>query len=396
MYRSASKVRWRSAAAISVSVGLLWAGAALAQLPVHHYEYVFPDGNIYVYDIDNRFALAKHINVPTHAGVRGAVASAITGRLYVSYGSDALGGWMLAYDLRHDVVLWQQHYSFGIDSPSVTPDGKWIYMPDGELSNNGFWELLDASTGGFLGSIKSNGLGPHNTVVPPKGAHVYMGPRFSNYLAEASTSSNKVLKEIGPVLQGVRPFVINGPETFAFITTTRYLGFQVGNITTGKIIYTVPVRGFRTLGGQSSALTHGISLSPTGKELYLIDSVNNYVHVFDVTPLPGASPRQIADIRLRGTLYGVKPNCAYDCLREGWLHHSGDGRYVFVGDAGDVISTASRSSIAMLPAMTDSRVEIEIDFQGGSPVSAMNNRASGDLPGWRVLSCSPTCAHRFR
>src|SRR6202040_1508722 len=39
--------------------------------PVQHYEYVFPDGNIYVYDIDNSFNLIKQISVPTDAGTRG-------------------------------------------------------------------------------------------------------------------------------------------------------------------------------------------------------------------------------------------------------------------------------------------------------------------------------------
>jgi hypothetical protein len=46
---------------------------------MHHYEYVFPDNSIYVYDMDNRGALVKHVSVPTSAGVRGAAASAVTG-----------------------------------------------------------------------------------------------------------------------------------------------------------------------------------------------------------------------------------------------------------------------------------------------------------------------------
>src|SRR6516162_8436055 len=60
------------------------AGATL----LHHYEYVFPDSSIYVYDMDNRGALVKHVNVPTSAGVRGTVASAASGMLYISFGSD--------------------------------------------------------------------------------------------------------------------------------------------------------------------------------------------------------------------------------------------------------------------------------------------------------------------
>ena len=70
-----------------------------------HYEYVFPDGNLYVYDMDNRFRPVKHLSIPTGAGVRGAVASEATGRLYVSHWSDYAHGSILAYDLEGDAVL---------------------------------------------------------------------------------------------------------------------------------------------------------------------------------------------------------------------------------------------------------------------------------------------------
>jgi DNA-binding beta-propeller fold protein YncE len=344
--------------------------------PIHHYEYVFPDGDIYVYDADNRFRLTKHVVVPTFLGVRGAAASSVTGILYLSYGSDGTGGggWLLAYDLRKDIVLWEKHYVFGVDSMSVSPDGKTIYMPTGELTLGGVWKVLDAKTGAVIGSIHTDGIGPHNTEGSSDSLYVYLGPRFSDYLVMASTVSRKVIKQIGPVENGVRPFEVNAANTLAFITTSGFLGFQVGDIKTAKIIYTVPVRGFPTTGAGSPNPSHGISLSPNGKEIYLIDRISSYVHVFDVSGLPRSSPKQIASIRLLGPISGLKPGCAYDCYREGWLHHSRDGRYVFVGDSGDVIDTSSRTTVARLPAMADSRVEIEIDFQGITPVWAMNDR----------------------
>ncbi len=344
---------------------------------VRHYEYVFPDGNIYVYDIDNGFNLIKQISVPTLVGVRGSVASAATGVLYLSYGTDAgSGGSMLAYDLRSDTVLWQQTYPFGIDSMSITPDGKRIYMPVGELAPVGIWQVLNAANGAVIGSIDTEGAGPHNTLISKNGAHVYMGPRASNYLVKATTSPNAVSQKIGPVLDGVRPFTINASETLAFITTSRFLGLQVADVGSGKIIYTTQVVGFPTSGGVGSAFSHGISLSPNGTELYLIDSISSYVHVFDVSGVPSMPPKQVADIPLVGPLSGDEVGCAYDCLRDGWLHHSRDGRYVFVGDSGDVIDTTLRKSVATLPAMANSRKEIEIDFQDDVPVWAMNNRSS--------------------
>jgi hypothetical protein len=348
---------------------------------MHHYEYVFPDNSIYVYDIDNRGALVKHVSVPTSTGVRGAAASAVTGMLYISYGSNrGCGGSLLKYNLMTDEVVWVKHYPFGVDSMSISPDGNTIYMPTGESASGGIWEVIDAKSGNVTASIDSGGIGPHNTVVSPDGSRVYLGPRYTNYLVVASTRNNRVIRKIGPVggIGGIRPFTINGAQNLAFTTLSGFLGFQVGDISTGSILYTVPVQGFPTKGGAPSAPSHGISLSPDEKEVYLIDSISNYVHVFDVTGLPGSAPRQVADIQLLGKMSHSESPCAYNCLKYGWLHHSRDGRYVFVGDSGDVIDTTLRKRAMTLPALANSRTEIEIDFEGGAPLPtwAMNNRSS--------------------
>jgi hypothetical protein len=344
---------------------------------VHHYEYVFPDGNLYVYDIDNNFSLVKHLNLPTGTGTRGAVASAATGILYVSYGSDnTTGGSMLAYDLGNDAVLWTRHYPFGIDSMSVSPDGSTIYMPTGELTNGGIWEVLNAANGKVIRTINSGGTGPHNTVVSLDGSKVFMGPRYSNYLVMAKTATDAVSGRFGPIKSGVRPFTINSNSTLAFITTSGFLGFSVADLSTGRMLATTPVHGFPATGGAASAPSHGISLSPDETQIYLIDSINSYVQVFDVSGLPASPPKQVADIALQGKISGNEHGCAYDCLKDGWLHHSHDGRYVFVGDSGDVIDTGLRRTVATLPAMINSRKEIEIDMQNGKVVWAMNNRSS--------------------
>ena len=343
----------------------------------HHYEYVLPDANLYVYDMNGQFSLVKHMSLPTGAGVRGLVASAATGRLYISYGSDnTTGGSLLAYDLRQDAVLWARKYRFGIDSMSISPDGTKIYMPTGELTAGGIWKIIDAITGNVIGAIDSGGRGPHNTVVGRGGTYIFMGPRASNYLVMADAATNAIFRQIGPVLNGVRPFTINGRSSLAFITTTGFLGFYVADTNSGQVLYTVPVTGFPTTGGAASAPSHGISLSPDEKEIYLIDSINSYVHVFDVSGLPGTPPNQVADIALTGQLSGDEFGCAYDCLKDGWLHHSRNGRFVFVGDSGDVIDTKLRKTIAILPAMANTRKEIEIDREYGVALWGMRNRSS--------------------
>ncbi len=190
-----------------------------------------------------------------------------------------------------------------------------------------------------------------------------MGPGRSNYLFVADVKTHALLATVGPVSEGVRPFTINGKATYAFMTTSNYLGFYVGDMGSGQILFQVPVPGFTS---SSPSMCHGISLSPDEKELYLIDWGNNYVHVFDPTGLPATAPKDIADIALQTPM-----------TSEGWLYHTRDGRYVIVGDCGDVIDTATRKIVGNLPALLQTRIFNEVDFQNGQVVFAARARNPG-------------------
>jgi DNA-binding beta-propeller fold protein YncE len=149
---------------------------------VHHYEYVFPDGAMYVYDMDAGQRLVQRVDLPMAKGIRGVVASPPTHTLYISYGGDggANGnGSMLAYDLVAQRVLWTRSYASGIDSMAISPDGLRIYMPTGELDQSGVWDVLDASNGNLIATIHG-GSGAHNTVMSLDGRHVYLGGREHN------------------------------------------------------------------------------------------------------------------------------------------------------------------------------------------------------------------------
>jgi len=347
-----------------------------------HYEYVFPDGSFSVYDMDNGHRLVKSTTLSQAQGIRGVVAHAATHSLYVSYGGDGNGQngtpSMLKYDLLADAVVWTHTYAIGIDSMSISPDGKLIYMPSGELTSGGTWYVINAGSGDVVGSI-AGPSGPHNTIVSLAGARVYLGGRADNNLAVADTSTNQVVERIGPLQSSVRPFTVNGRETVAYIAVTGLRGFQVGDLTTGKVLYTVTFTGPNVsppCGSTCpSAPSHGISLSPDEREVYVIDWPD-YVHVFDVSGVPGNAPRQVADIKLSPSMNHNESPCLYDCLADGWLQHSRDGRFVYVGDQGDVIDTATRQAATNLSTLYNTRKMIEIDWANGVPVFAATARAS--------------------
>jgi DNA-binding beta-propeller fold protein YncE len=359
---------------------LLHSAGAPGAAGFHRYEYVFPDREIVVYDIDHGHRLVARWSVPDAHGIRGVAVSPLTRMLYLSVGGNggASGtGALIAYDLLGNRLLWKRSFPTGTDSPAITPDGRTLYLPTGERTNDDVWYVVDAPTGHVRTEIHA-GPGPHNTIVSPDGRLVYLGPRNSKYLYVASTRTDHLVRRIGPLLPGVRPFTINGAQTLAYTTATGFLGFQVSSIRTGRVLYTVPIRGFRQ-GRSLGTPSHGITLSPDSRQLYVIDVPNSYVHLFDVSGVPRRPPRHVADIRLIHRMVGKEQPCGGDCGRAGWLQSSLDGRYVYVGDSGDVIDTRTRRVSGFLPALRDSRYQLELDWRGDVPVRTSSRSGVGRL-----------------
>jgi DNA-binding beta-propeller fold protein YncE len=349
-----------------------------------------------VYAMDRGFALVAHQSLPTGGGTRGVAVDPRGHSLFLSYGPDGgSGGELLKYDLVANQVVWSRSYPHGIDSFALTPDGTTIYMPDGELTDDGRWYEVRASDGSETGKVIDTGVGtgdngPHNTVVSLDGRYVYLGDR--NYYGTSSrgnqfyqydrTSGN--LKAIGPFRSGIRPFTVNRANTLAYTAITGFLGFQVGDLnpgspTYGRVLATVPIArpaGASCPNGGASTPSHGVSFAPDEAELYVLDFPCNLVHVFDVRGAHARAPVQVADIAV--TPFNLQEHpCAYDCLGDGWLLHSLDGKYVMVGDSGDVLSTATRSRVATLDALHNSRKFIEIDWRGGLPIATTTRHGLG-------------------
>jgi WD40 repeat protein len=353
----------------------------VASAAVAHLEYVLQDGVTSVYDMDHEFKLVKTITLPqTKAEVRGVTVAPSTHLMFIPYGGDGGGngnGSVLAFDLITEKVVWDVKLNTGIDSGQVSPDGKRLYIPTGENTPSGIWNILNAANGALVGTIQG-GSGAHNTVVSNNGRYVYLGGREYNYL-DVYDTTNGTVRGIGPLVSTVRPFTVNGSNTLAFTTATEFDGFQVSSITGGKPLFTVSF-GVVPKGFAFSGPSHGISLSPDEKQLYVIDSPNKKVRVYDVSRVAeGVAPTQLAAIAVAG-LSGTETPCAYDCGRGGWLQRSVDGRLVYVGDSGEVIETATRKVLTTLPTLLNTKKSLEVDWSGGVPVATSNRTGVGEVP----------------
>lgn len=351
--------------------GVAFASPSRAPSRVAHYEYVASTGALYVYNVDKLPSLVGRFPLPGVGEVRGIGASAATGMLYISYGGFPNGaGHLLAFSLYRRKIVYSRAYPFGIDSFDITHDGQLIFMPAGENTSGDTWHVLAATTGSVVGTIAA-GSAPHDTVVGVNGQHVFLGGARASYLYEAdATRQWKIVGRIGPLVpatvRGIRPFTLNAQDTLAFTTGDRYLGFQVSDIATGRVLYTVPVPGF-TMPPTYTGLeaSHGIGLSPDQRYLWLLDEPNHAVHEFDISGLPRKAAVLVATVHVSG-----QPD---------WLNLSRDGRYLFVGNSGNVIDTTTRSTVAMIGALTYSRYNIEVDWSGTRVCAAYPRESLGYL-----------------
>jgi len=346
-----------------------------AMTGTHHYFYDFPNGYMNVYDMDNNFALVQSVQLPT-TNVRGVVFDPNSGMLYFSNGGNGGGngnGGLIKYNLVTQQVVYNVSYNFGVDSMAITPDGKTIFMPDGSMSSDGTWHIIDTANGQVTGTLlTTSGLAPHDTDMSANGQYVYMEGVDNTYIWVANTATDQIVQKVGPFAGRARPFVVNQSGTLVYTTENGLIGFGVGNLQTGQVLYNVSAPGFNLPPGFDKVNvtpSHGISLSPDGKTVYVIDVPNSYVHVFDVSGLPSTAPTMTASIPI-SPVTGSEPNCHIDCTREGWLEQSLDGHYLFVGNSGSIIDTTTNKVVANLATLDDTRMFLEIDWVNGVPVNS--------------------------
>lgn len=280
--------------------------------------------------------------------VKGVAANASTRRIYVTTTQT-----LTCLDLVTEKILWEKRYEGGCDRLALSPDGRTIYLPSLE---NAHWFVLDARDGRILKRLEPNS-GAHNTIYGLDGRHAYLAGLKSPWLRVTDTRSHSILREVGPFSDMVRPFTVNRAGTLCFVNVNKLLGFEVGDLTTGKALHRVEVAGFQPGPTKRHGCpSHGVGLTPDERELWLTDAHNRRLHVFEATVMP---PRLLTSIPLRD--------------EPGWVTFSLDGRHAYPS-TGDIIDTASKKVVAGLRDEAGRELQsekmVEIVFRRDRPVRA--------------------------
>jgi DNA-binding beta-propeller fold protein YncE len=329
----------------------------------------FGGHGVLVFDVDDHFKFVRRIAAAgldaksKPMNVKGICASSATGRLYVSTLRT-----LTCFDLTTDKITWERPYPGGCDRMSITPDGKTIYTPTLE---GAYWNVIDGKDGDVVAKITPES-GAHNTVVGLDGRFAYLAGLRSPLLDVVDTATNKTVRQVGPFSKPIRPFTVNGAQTLAFCCVNDLLGFEIGDLKTGKVLHRVEVEveveGFKKGPTKRHGCpSHGVGLTPDEKEAWVCDAHNQRLHVFDLAAMP---PKQTASIELRE--------------EPGWITFSLDGAYAY-SSTGEVIDVKTRVIVAALAdehgQPVHSEKMIEITFKDGKPVRNADQFGLGRVVG---------------
>ncbi len=329
-------IRYIASCLLIAGLSVFMAPQRLAAAAEQRYLYVASPGTrnyveyggvgILVFDIDHGYKFVKRIptwKVPEGRepeNVKGIAASAHTGRVYVTSLTR-----MIAIDAVSGRTIWDKTYEGGCDRMAISPDGKLLYVPQMEGPS---WHVVDAGTGAAIATIETK-TGSHNTIYSSVGDRVYLAGLHSPLLSVADTKTHAVVATVGPFADVIRPFTVNGANSLVYVN--NLLGFEIGDIRTGKKLYHVEVDGYEKGDVKRHGCpAHGIALTADEKEVWLADCHNSAIHIFDNTVMP---PKQTTSLKMR------------DCV--GWISMSADGRFAY-SSTGEVIDVTTKKIIATL------------------------------------------------
>jgi len=308
-----------------------------------------------VFDMDHGHQFVKRVKTAgvdsqgRPLNVKGVCASLALKRIYVTTTTT-----MTCLDLVTEEILWEKAYPGGCDRMSISPDGRTIYVPSFEGPH---WHVVDAATGAVLAKIVTNS-GAHNTVYGADGARVYLAGLRSPLLTVAASTTHTSNTCVGPFSAPIRPFTVNGAQTLCFCNVNELLGFEVGDLQSGKMMHRVIVPGFEQGAVKRHGCpSHGVGLTPDEQEVWVTDAANRRLHIFDATGIsPTRAPKYVTSVELRD--------------EPGWVTFSLDGRFAYPS-TGEVIDVKTRKVMAQLTDETGAAVQseklLEIDFEGDQP-----------------------------
>jgi DNA-binding beta-propeller fold protein YncE len=200
-----------------------------------------------------------------------------------------------------------------------------------------YWYKLDAKTGKLLATIHAPGsMGAHNLNLSADGKRAFMSPN-GKLLQIADVETARVTKTI-EFPDNVRVQVLNKDSSKIYVNQNNFMGYIIADTNTGKILKTVEVTSvdWRSVWNKSprpriphGCPSHGIAITPDGKEVWLADGVFKKIHIFS----NDENPREIDTIDTPDGVF--------------WMTFGLDGKLVYAS-SGDIIDIATHKVVGTM------------------------------------------------
>jgi hypothetical protein len=370
--------------------------------PDRHLVYIATPGDngtdnqsgVIVLDADNNYSFLKRIPYglpaalmpgPKNAGIAASIPLQM---LYVT--SD---GWMKAIDLSTDQIAWtfngetaqpvertRGSASGCCERPWTLPDGKTLLVGS---SYNSWWYYIDGATGKPLGKLPTPEANvAHNLALSADGKLGILGSMSSPPkagVAVIDVPTRKVLRYM-TFSEMVRPLTINHDASLVYVNVNNLIGFEIGDIQTGKMLKRVELPGDDWKG---KGYSHGIGMTPDESEIWVADPVHNAWQVWD-NPGDGKNPVYNPSKMMKPTAGVV----------HSWVAMSNDGKLAFIGDS-SVYDVKTHKEIAVMKDEFGRRIvhtekALYMTFRHGKLIETNNQFAVGDAKAYAARMAAKT------
>ena len=221
---------------------------------------------------------------------------------------------------------------------SVSKDGRKVYV--GIMEMPGSVDIIDTQAFANIKTLPVDGA-IHNVYVTPDGKHAVAGSIHTSTINVIDTETDELAWTL-KMSAGVRPMAFDthpdGSTKNIYVQLSNFHGFAVVDFNKRKEVARVehpPVPGeYAHTDGLQGAPTHGLGVSPDGKTLWSTSKVYSHAYVYSLPEL-----KEIGRV-----FVGQHPE---------WVTFTPDGKYVYIGAAGDnethAIDVATMKAVAKIP-----------------------------------------------
>jgi len=220
---------------------------------------------------------------------------------------------------------------------TISKDDKKVYVAIAALP--GAVEVIDTTTLASIKTIPTSGA-EHNVYVTPDGKYLVAGSVGGKNVSVIDTKTDEKVWSL--FNQGVRPITFDtnpdGSTRNMYVQLSDYHGVVVVDFAKHQEIKRIDMPEvapeLRNKGQINAAPTHGIGVTPDGKELWVCSRLNSHVYVYSIPEL-----KLIGDIEV-----GHDPD---------WITFTPDSKTAYTASAGtdsvSILDVASKKQTGKIP-----------------------------------------------